>query len=280
MTGDKAQILPEYDERYCAFVDILGFRQLLAGLPKPYDPTSGKIVFTIGEPQELSLIALKGVLERIHTPQSDDDMAIAQSDFRAQSISDAVAISTARNAYGLSQLFFSLESLCLDLLYEGLFVRGAIVKGPLYHDGKMVFGPALSDAYELESRTVRFPRIMVSREVAFDAERFEREGFKDDFFERIKQAEDGPLFLHVLRQMEIELAVASRKGGKFDGTDTDELDRYKSIGRMIEGRFHYSVDNPRHFEKVQWFARYWNQCIPNKLIGFKRIEGVGLDPKK
>ena len=42
-------------------------------------------------------------------------------------------------------------------------MRGAIVKGKLYHDDQIVFGSALVRAYELESTVVNFPRRFLSR---------------------------------------------------------------------------------------------------------------------
>src|SRR5581483_9714310 len=32
--------------------------------------------------------------------------------------------------------------------------------------------------------------------------------------------------------------------------------------KMIQKRFRQSIDEPRHFEKVQWFAKYWNSIVP------------------
>jgi len=66
-----------YQERYCAFADILGFRGLIADL----------------ENKPEGVDALRRILTAIHRPFStggelfgDDDLA---QDFRSQSISDA-----------------------------------------------------------------------------------------------------------------------------------------------------------------------------------------------
>jgi len=37
-------------------------------------------------------------------------------------------------------------------------------------------------------------------------------------------------------------------------------------------------DNPRHFEKVQWFARYWNKHMKSSQA-LPRITGPGLMPE-
>ena len=177
-----------YQQRYCAFVDILGFRQLIADLRK--------------KPEGVN--ALRLALATIYYPSpkgaevfTDDDLA---SDFRAQSISDAVAISALPTSKGLQQVFLSLKALSMHLLSHGHFIRGAIVKGRLHHDDKMVFGEALVQAYDLETKVVQYPRIMILSDVAADAKKYWLTAF-------LKQADDGPYFLHVLRDIHDEIVA-------------------------------------------------------------------------
>ncbi len=47
----------------------------------------------------------------------------------------------------------------------GLLIRGGITVGPLYHSAGVVFGEAMNEAYNLESRVSFYPRIAVSRKV-------------------------------------------------------------------------------------------------------------------
>ena len=108
--------VPGYRDRYCAFADILGFRQLIEQL----------------RGSATSFETLHSLLVRVHGAHSGTAMASDGTDFRAQSISDAVAISANVSPSGLNQIFSSLIALSLDLLVEGYFVRGAVVKAPLY----------------------------------------------------------------------------------------------------------------------------------------------------
>jgi hypothetical protein len=45
------------------------------------------------------------------------------------------------------------------------------------------------------------------------------------------------------------------------------------VASTIQKKFDESVDNPRHFEKVQWFARYWNESVDHQELF---IYGSGL----
>ena len=108
-----------YSERYCVFVDILGFKQLLHGLSAP---------------------KIQRLLTKVYNPV-DPKKTIEEEDYRVQSISDALAMSAAPTKEGLGNLVFALDELSLDLLREAHFVRGALVKGGLFHNDNMAFGP-------------------------------------------------------------------------------------------------------------------------------------------
>jgi hypothetical protein len=251
-----------YETRYCAFVDILGFSRLVEGL------RDGSISF----------MALRDLLTRLQTPmrywQREDD---AEDDFRAQSISDAVALSTKLNVSGLSTLFRALEILTIDLLAQGFFVRGAIVKDRLYHDENVVFGEALIRAFKLEKEVVRYPRVMVTREVVADVQEYRNHHYHGNFFDYcLKQSEDGPMFYHVLESIEadvVRLHVDEMK--RADDDLLNPISLYTSLQKQIQKRFDESIDNPRHFEKVQWFARYWNDSTYG-VTGLQPIKGPGL----
>lgn len=251
---------PTYGPRYCAFVDILGFAELVTGLGQA--------------PTNVSL--LKNLLATIHTPKGEHIRYFTGSDLRAQSISDAVCLSSESTAPGLSHLFYALEEIAMSLLELGYFVRGAIVKGPLYHDDRMVFGEALLRAFHLEQEIVRYPRIMVTTEVFHDTEVYlEHEQFGIEFSDSIIQADDGPRFFNIMRTMRTVL----------DMTDVPtermlQMEKANILAARIQECFEASPDNPRHFEKVQWFAKYFNRSLERHAYGIHLVYGPGLDAEK
>jgi hypothetical protein len=240
----------QYETRYCAYVDILGFRTLIKALR--------------AHPEQFTKI--RELLKHIHTPLVAGFVDLAAIDFQAQSISDAVAISTRSTPEGLLVLFDTLERLSFDLLQEGYFTRGAICKGGLYHDQQTVFGEALVSAFGLESEVVRYPRIMLTKAVVEDARSSHLSAY---FSDHIKQADDGPFFVHVLQYF---YALRARSDTSSNAMD---LSPFRIIGEQIQRRFDESVDYPRHFEKVQWFGRYWNRSF--SIAALSPIVGPGLD---
>jgi hypothetical protein len=248
----------KYETRYCAFVDILGFRGMIAGL----------------RPGTTNFELLHGLLEIIHTKNYE---AIPVSGIRAQSISDAVAISTDATDDGIRGMVHAIESVSMKLLHEGYFVRGAIVKGSLYHDEKMVFGSALVKAYELESSVVHFPRIMLTQQVYADMLVYDQGRRSEWLQEHVRQGEDGPRFMHTLYTAERDIGKAY-----VDQANTTEpfggavLAKYDLFREQIQKRFDEAVDNPKHFEKVKWFANYWNDCARFGTLHQKALVGPGL----
>lgn len=241
----------EYAERYCAFVDILGFRQLVDQLDR-----SGT-----------SFETLRALLTRIHGAHSGAALDINGTDFRAQSISDAVAISTNVSASGLGEIFRSLIDLTLDLLVEGYFIRGAIVKAPLYHDEKMVVGRALVQAFHYESEVAKFPRIVVAREVKNDLIAIGSKLKDSQLYPRIanlRPSADGPMYLDVLQPVLALLRKQAHPYQKLTPAEFSDQQRFSKIRDKIQQRYEEAMDTPRHFEKVRWFAQYWNETIPDQ----------------
>jgi hypothetical protein len=55
---------------------------------------------------------------------------------------------------------------------------------------------------------------------------------------------------------------------------------YGDISNQLQRRFDEATDNPTHFEKVKWFANYWNDHVRRwDIDGLNRIRGPGLDLK-
>lgn len=239
----------KYNDRYCAFIDILGFRQLIESLSNE----AGKVQ------------ALREILSGVHRPRTSLGESI-----RTQSISDAVALSAEVNVEGLAAMMHTITYLSLDLLCQGFLVRGAVVKGPLYHDDSMVFGKALVRAYQLESEVVRYPRIMIVREVRDDILKL-----RPNLTQMLRQSEDGPMHIDVLKPV----ADMGRKVRGGYGLRDDEKrlhGRFQLIKDRLQARFEESMDTPRHFEKVRWFARYWNETV-SRHTDYQRVLGAGVE---
>jgi hypothetical protein len=253
----------EYGERYCAFVDILGFRGLIGEFGRG----------------ALSITEMHDLLTTIH---KTDGLSTQywQTEFRTQSISDAVAISTNVTREGLTEILRALENLTLRLLKKGYFIRGGLVKGRLFHDENVVFGDALVEAYRLESEVALYPRVMATRAVWLDFEKYRAEGDDHSLDDWIKQSDDGPMFVHTLRATSQFAYRTKLENINLSPPEQTNLNHITDLQNIIQKKLHESIDNPRHFQKVQWFAEYWNRSVPYGGKDFSSIQGPGLNETK
>lgn len=112
------QFLSVYENRILAFVDILGFKNMVQ----------------ISASNFQEQIRLMKAMEIIHSYRTLNDEGLDGG------------------------LFHVL----LDLACLGIFIRGGVSIGLAHHDEFNAFGPAMVDAYELELKMAKYPRIILT----------------------------------------------------------------------------------------------------------------------
>lgn len=148
-----------YRDCIVTFFDILGFRNLLASRP-PSEIAENLTIFRKVSGHD--------------APANGHRFAVPPAVSRVEIVSDAIVRITP-NAIDpvtkMSELFnelIVLKEIQIECLQRGLLLRGATTVGPMYVDpdpAGPVFGPALVEAFEMESREVIYPRIAVHGDV-------------------------------------------------------------------------------------------------------------------
>lgn len=143
----------EYKECYVAFIDILGFKNLI-------DDSECEDIYNIFQSildfEPHPLISNASVYKHIHHTIMSDSIVV----YIEAAITDG---------------FISLADVCsqiqmrLSRNHPPIFVRGGIAKGSLYHQNNILFGTGLTKAYILESTAAIYPRIIFSNEVRENA---------------------------------------------------------------------------------------------------------------
>lgn len=230
-----------YATRYVAFVDILGFREIITK-----SRTSDKMV------EELAK-ALKSMGDR----NTDLERSLGV-EFKSQTFSDCIIMSEAVSAKGLSHLLYQIQELALSLLLKGILIRGGICKGGLYHEASVAFGPAILEAYRLESSVAHFPRVILDGHIYSDVVQYgnDDDRWKHDFESDLRFCEDGPVHVHVLKR----LCDLNRQTP--NGRDVDEVVQAQLCESALQSLINTSMHEPKHFDKVKWFAVYWNSTTP------------------
>ncbi|HEX3147794.1 MAG TPA: hypothetical protein VHR66_06895 [Gemmataceae bacterium] len=134
-----------YEDRLLFFVDILGW--------------SNAINRSVDDPRKLEILAL--VATAIETFVVDSQLegrgvtAAFFSDTLIGSWKPADPVWTWWYIHKLQHL------LNIILVLYGYYSRGSITYGKLFHNGSIVFGPALLEAYRVEQSIAVFPRVVV-----------------------------------------------------------------------------------------------------------------------
>ncbi len=235
--------MPVYEKRATLFLDILGFRSLIA---------AGR---------ESDILSTLDIMPALNV--QFEDASTKDVDFQSTTFSDCVVCSAkilARNNF-MPAAFIALYAgaLALHLLSKGILVRGAITVGELYHSDNVVFGPALIEAYELESKLAHYPRIIVpdkvygrinlSLAVLRGADWFvQNQPFRSDF--------DGIHHLDILGPY-----FAYQRPRKLKIKDSVKLEDLGHVTTRIVSKIcRANYKDPRISSKYEWLKSYLEDC--------------------
>lgn len=238
------------EERFVAFIDILGFKEIIRGIEER------------NSKDDLIFRKIRSVLnfmnEETYEPNYSTDLPVYEEtegglierelgDPRLTYISDCIIISAQPTMDGFKGLSRKIHKITADLASDGIFCRGAITKGKLFHKGRMIFGSSYIRAFTLEEELAVFPRVIIDPEII-------------NFFS--------------LEEGQMPLAPA------FYGLDIDgfyyqrywtwflyppHVGAYDSYLYRVRGHIDENLDkfkdSPRVLEKYEWLDREFNSLI-------------------
>lgn len=138
------------------------------------------------------------------------------------------------------------------LTARGFFVRGGLSLGLFSVGDGLIFGPALVEAYELESRHAIHPRIVLSKEAEAVAPRDAR----------LMRDGDGHVFVNYLDRL-LDLV---------DSPDADlEAHAEQVTRRLLDHR-----GDRRIWEKYRWAAEYHNAFLADNGLGASPVDGDAM----
>lgn len=141
-----------YTVSYVAFLDILGMKNLVR-----QDYGVLRDVFNVVE-------SAKEFYSKINLPTGDT--FISQSQVKMTIMSDAIVLSIDSSVENAFSKIAGLSSYLIQNLIKTpphpIFIRGAITKGEIFQEENIVFGPALVEAYMLETEIASSMRCVIS----------------------------------------------------------------------------------------------------------------------
>lgn len=149
-----------YENRIVLFLDILGFKSIInktVNKDNDIETSIESLYNSLNEIRTFLTYRLEEYKSMIH----DQNKSVRVTQF-----SDSIIISFVNDKnITLLNLIIVIQELIIKLVNNGLLCRGAISYGKLVHDENIIFGPALNDAYETETKAALYPRIILDKSV-------------------------------------------------------------------------------------------------------------------
>ena len=229
--------MPDEYRHLCAvaFLDVLGWRRLIE-----------QSIFDDALRATMA-IALREAGERIVSGPVGEEFPIRSGIPVIRQFSDCIVIAFDLSPGGQASwdsFFYWLHVVCKGLLSRGFLFRGGIAFGDLFLSGNVVFGPALTAAYDLERKTANFPRVITAKrgDVYWLP-------VPDEYPSNLKEGQDGYPFLDVLRLRSIP----------WPATADDQREWLGQVRLHLKPKLEDPALEWRDLEKVLWFAEYFNE---------------------
>ena len=245
-----------YTRSLVSYLDLLGFSELVE--ESRSDSSVTEQIATLLQKLRRSSENVDRAVSISTGPTSEYSDTLTFSDHvvrRTKIINDAIL-----EEIVMKELYI-LSEIQLDLLLQGdRMVRGGLCIGDLYLEEGLAFGPALVKAYELESKYAVYPRIVIDRDLIFNAQTVGYSGLWEDYFSR---GEDGAFYVDYLFS-------TSLMG--FFSAFTEAIPRIREHRRVIEAKI--STAKEKNDERVKrkyiWTALYHNRTINRLVDRFKK----------
>jgi len=252
-----------YEQRLCAFVDILGFRDLVErSHERPVLQTQirqllrevvqARPVWERDNP--VGVIEARLAQQGASDPKHEAELLVREyaAAERGSSFSDSLVLSATLNDRAITSLITSLLFLSRGLAELGKYARGAVCPGPLCHEQDLCFGPALINAYDLE-KNAEYPRIVFTPEAYAEVVKIQLPCV-GPLALYLRRDIDGRWFLDFLGQAALNLA------GPFCSEQMGE------IRRELVQQLSSSQAPTRVRRKLGLLARYFNSVLEKAPI--------------
>lgn len=233
-----------FETRYLAFLDLLGLSNFVRGR----------------HPDAEKLAIYNNIFEQIRREKKL--LKTECSNIELSFISDSIVLSTpvecdaTHSQERLTDFLWAVRKIGLIALSQKFLVRGAIVRDSIVHVDSMLFGEAIIRAYGIESRIARYPRIILAGPLGREVERLPNR------FNWLRYDADGPVFLHLLRDLEVFISRSEERGLERELLQEQESYKFLNhLGSWINWNLRDTRDEPSLFEKHRWFAEYFNEHV-------------------
>jgi hypothetical protein len=226
---DKVMNNVPYANRIIAFIDILGFRELITSISINHELHN----------------RINYALHRIKTVNPQQFPSSKFQDIEVSTFSDSIVISSAgKNIFAVIWASGWLQA---DLLYAGILTRGAVSRGLLHHQDGILYGEGVLSAYELEQKASFYPRIIISNELLFQYKILLKDWIEKDHDE-----------LCFINPFKFNAVAGGATDLAADGYDPREI-YFRGVRVHLIERLG-SSPKEEHLSKINWMIKRFNEA--------------------
>lgn len=251
----------EYEQRVIAFIDILGFKEIIR--QSEQDTSRIALVHSVLEylkELETSDNWTLHLLEIEEDAQKRDvDNFDVKNKINTTAFSDSIVVSVRVDSNVnemASTLIVNLAYVGSLLLEKGILFRGGITIGNIIHkENGIVFGQGLIDAYMLETKSAKYPRLVLSDKL-IKRLNYPIETKKDryPYHQYIERFSDGCVGFHQMIYYQVIQSWTEMSNDKLK----ESLDKIRKI--IISG-LDTSFEHTDVFEKYNWLKEQYHKLI-------------------
>ncbi len=251
-----------YEKRIVAFVDILGFKQII----KDSETNKNKLRIIHQALNFLKNQEKPGVWGLQLAEMEEDAQKRRLTDFDLSKrtsctcFSDSIVISVRADDNKVNEvtstMIANLSYIGAKLLTEGILLRGAMTIGKLIHtDSGIIMGQALIEAYELETNVAKHARIVISKKL-LDQLNYPITTKRDryPYHQYLNRFEDGCVGFHQMIYFQVLQSWTGMKKGKLKS----DLKKVKqTIIQGLDSAFQF----PDTYDKFRWLKFEYDKII-------------------
>lgn len=253
-----------YENHIVAFIDILGFKEMVFQSSKNIEKQ--KIIYEALKYLKKLEKDYKWVQKFVEVEEDaqkrEEEFFIIENLMRVACFSDSILISVKIKEERFHEIFSTLivyiAFIGNFLLKNGILIRGGITNGELVHtQDSIVYGSGLIKAYELESKTAVYPRIILSKELIGKLNyplKTKRDRYP--YHQYLTRFEDGCLGFHQLIILQV---MDSLKDGLFlEMFKEEEESVLNKVRNVILNGLNNNYENITVFSKYIWLKDEFN----------------------
>ncbi len=251
----------KYEKRIVAFIDILGFKEIVK--QSEYDTTKIDLLYSVLEYLKDWETSEKWDLKLIEIEEDAQMKGVENFDIRGKtnstSFSDSIVVSVKvdDNVNEMtSTLIVNLAYIGAILMEKGILFRGGLTIGNIIHNNNgAVFGQGLIDAFLLESKSAKYPRIILSdkliKELVYPIDKKKN---RYPYHQYVDRFDDGCVGFHQMIYYQVTENWVEMTKGKL-------ISSLRNIRKVIINGLDASFENPDVFAKYNWLKDQYSKLI-------------------